>query len=102
MGNSQIVASKHYLQLRDEHFDRASSEVVDIPEGDQSSHVGTKTGLVAIQVASKTRETAKTGKPSKAKNPAKTNVLRGSADSFGSLREQLMGAEGLEPPTPSV
>lgn len=28
MGNSQIVASKHYLQLRDEHFDRASSEVV--------------------------------------------------------------------------
>ena len=41
-------------------------------------------------------------KPAKAKNPEKLKVLRGSADSFGSLREQLMGAEGLEPPTPSV
>ncbi len=102
MGNSQIVASKHYLQLRDAHFDRASSEVVVFPAGDQSSHVGTKTGLVAIQVASETREMEKTDKPSKTKNPVKANVLRGSADCFGSLREQLMGAEGLEPPTPSV
>lgn len=102
MGNSQIVASKHYLQLRDEHFDRASSEVVAIPEGDQASHVGTKTGSVAIQVASETREMVKTDKPSKAKNPVKTNVLRGSADDCAYLRPLIMGAEGLEPPTPSV
>ena len=27
IGNSQLVAAKHYLQLRDEHFDRTSSEV---------------------------------------------------------------------------
>ena len=73
-----------------------------LPEGDQSSHVGLKTGLVAIQVASEAREMVKTGKPTNKTNPVKTNFLRGSAASFGSLREQLMGAEGLEPPTPSV
>ena len=44
----------------------------------------------------------KTDQPSNAENPEKLTFLRGSADSFGSLREQLMGAEGLEPPTPSV
>ncbi len=27
MGNSQLVAARHYLQLRDEHFERASLEV---------------------------------------------------------------------------
>ena len=43
-----------------------------------------------------------TEKPIKAKNPAKLNVLRGSADSSAPLRERKMGAEGLEPPTPSV
>ena len=73
-----------------------------LPEGDQSSHVGPKTGLVDIQVASETREMEKTDKPSKRKNPVKTNVLRGSADDFDPLREQLMGAEGLEPFPPNM
>ena len=98
MGNSQIVASKHYLQLRDAHFDRASSEVVVFPAGDQSSHVGTKTGLVAIQVASETREMVKTEATVK-KNPAKLNVLRGSADGFASLPDQRITRPGLEPGT---
>jgi len=93
MGNSQLVAAKHYLQLRDEHFDRASTEV---------THPTTKTGLVAIQVASERRETMGTDKPTKAKNPVKTNVLRGSADVCAYLHPGTMGAEGLEPPTPSV
>ena len=44
----------------------------------------------------------RTEKPPKAKNPAKLNVLRGSAETFAPLRERGMGAEGLEPPTPSV
>ncbi len=68
-----------------------------LPEGDQSNHVGKKKGLVAHQVAHKTRELAETVKPSKTKNPVKTNVLRGSADGFTPLRERKMGAEGLEP-----
>ena len=44
----------------------------------------------------------KTGKPTNKTNPVKTNFLRGSAASFGSLREQLMGAEGLEPFPPNM
>ncbi len=102
MGNSQIVASKHYLQLRDEHFDRAATESVEVPKGDHQSHEGQKVESQGLRQGQKASELAETVKPAKAKNPAKTNVLRGSADSFGSLREQLMGAEGLEPPTPSV
>ena len=102
MGNSQIVASRHYLQLRDEHFDRASSEIVASSQGDHSDHVGTKTDSVGQIVGLPSCETTKPPDPVKAKNPEKLKVLRGSAGFFGSLREQLMGAEGLEPPTPSV
>ena len=80
---------KHYLQLRDEHFDRASSE---------AAHPTTETGTVAHN----TCELMETEKPIKAKNPEKLNVLRGSAYDFAPLRERGMGAEGLEPPTPSV
>jgi len=93
MGNSQLVAARHYLQLRDEHFDRASLEV---------THPTTKTEVLAPPVAPQTHETKTNAKPVKAKNPVKTNVLRGSADGFAPLRERGMGAEGLEPPTPSV
>lgn len=93
MGNSQLVAAKHYLQLRDEHFDRASAEV---------THPTTKVAVVAHEVAQKTSETARNDQPTKAKNPAKLNVLRGSSESFAPLRGVLVGAEGLEPPTPSV
>ncbi len=93
MGNSQLVAAKHYLQLRDEHFDKAASlstHPIEKPEGE-----GHRQGH-------NTSEMTETDKPLKAKNPEKTNVLRGSAGSFESVREQRMGAEGLEPPTPSV
>ena len=102
IGNSQLVASKHYLQLRDEHFDRASSEIVVSVQGEHLDHTGTKTSSVASQVASETREVTRTDKPVKRKNPAKTSVLRGSMDDCAHLRRVGMGAEGLEPPTPSV
>lgn len=78
MGNSQLVASKHYLQLTDEHFERAVS------------------GEVAYQVAYNSCKETRTEKPTKAKNPVKTNVLRGSADGFASVRDTGMGDEGLE------
>ena len=42
------------------------------------------------------------GKRRKKKDPEKLNVFRGPSDSFVPLRERKMGAEGLEPPTPSV
>ncbi len=87
--NSQLVAAKHYLQLRDEQFDRASVEV---------THPTTKT----LGEGHNACATEQTEKPTKAKNPEKLNVFRGSAAGFVPLRERKMGAEGLEPPTPSV
>ena len=93
MGNSQLVAARHYLQLTDEHFALASGH---------SSHPSTKNTKVAHQVAHDTRETVENEKPTKAKNHVKTNVLRGSLDGCAYLRRERMGDEGLEPPTPSV
>ena len=84
IGNSEAVARKHYLQVTDEHFERATTKKV--------AHI----------VAHKTREETKTGKPTKAKNPEKLNVFRGSDGAFASIRSVCMGDEGLEPPTPSV
>ena len=93
MGNSQLVAARHYLQLRDEHFERASLEV---------THPTSETPGEGHSQGHNASEPAETNKPNKAKNPAKLNVLRGPADSFEPLRGRKMGAEGLEPPTPSV
>ena len=101
IGNSQLVASKHYLQLRDEHFDRASSETVAVPQGERQDDTGTKTDSQGHSQGHKPCEVAKTDKPVKRKNPAKTSVLRGSTDDCAYLRRVGMGAEGLEPPTPS-
>jgi hypothetical protein len=83
-----VGASKHYLQLTHEHFNRASTK---------ATHPATKTEGPAPQAAPKNRET---GKPVKAKDPHKTNVLRGSSSEFVSLETAGMGRGGIEPPTP--
>jgi len=72
IGHSEKVARQHYLQTTDAHFEKAVQP--------------TPSNLVAIQVASETREMAITGKPSKAKSPENTNVFRDSADLFATLR----------------
>jgi len=113
MGNSQLVAAKHYLQLRDEHFDRASSEVVASAEpapsqnvesvqGEQPGHEGTESESLAPLAAPLACETTGTDELRKRKHPEKPKVFRGASDAFASLPHALMGAEGLEPPTPSV
>ncbi|MEY2724803.1 MAG: hypothetical protein RLZZ458_670, partial [Planctomycetota bacterium] len=46
LGNSQLVAARHYLQLRDEHFERAAAgnaEATD-PRTDPKTHEDGKTG----------------------------------------------------------
>lgn len=91
IGNSQLIASKHYLQLTDEHFEKASAKV---------THPTTKIDSVAPPVAPQRCELAETGKPAKAKSPTKTNVLRGSSSGFDCLPVELMGRGGIEPPTP--
>ena len=77
IGHSETVARKHYLQTTDAHFEKA----------------------VANPVALQLCESAGTEATVKKKNPAKLNVLRGSADSFASLRDQRITRPGLEPGT---
>ena len=83
IGHSETVAQKHYLQTTDAHFEKAV--IADASEP------------VAHQVAHKTREVGKTEEQAEKKNPAKLNVLRGSADGFASLRDQKITRPGLEP-----
>ena len=87
IGNSTLVASKHYLQLTDEHFNRAAAEV---------THPTTKTQSVAPQ----TCEMAETGETSQKKTPSKTLGFRGVSDEFASVQREPMGRGGIEPPTP--
>ena len=84
LGNSQLVAAKHYLQLRDEHFQRAAD--------------GAESPPVDILVDTQACETGKTGAKPKNKTREKTSVFRGSADLFASLRLAGMGDTGLESP----
>jgi len=86
LGNSQLVAAKHYLQLRDEHFERAAAGPTDGPK------TGPQTGPQVS--AGKTTE----AKP-KRKTRENTGVFRGSADLFASVRTEGMGPTGLEPVT---
>ena len=100
IGHSEAVAQKHYLQTTDAHFEKAvflkSEGLVASSNHETDSE---PRDLVAIQVASETREMVKTGKPTKKTNPAKLNVLRGSADVFASLPIQRITRPGLEPGT---
>lgn len=69
MGNSQLVAATHYLQLTDAPFEKATSE---------ATHPTTKLGSVAHQ----TCEMAGTGEPLKSRNPGNVNVLRMASRAF--------------------
>ncbi len=104
MGNSQLVAAKHYLQLRDSHFERAAAPrpqpVIEVNATVQAD--ATDDEFLAPPAAPLRCEATGNGETMKQQNPAKLNVLRGSADDFAPLRDALVGAEGLEPPTPSV
>ncbi len=86
MGNSQLVAAKHYLQLRDEHFERAAGKTDSVPP------------QVPPQVPPNTSADEGRPKNPKRQNPEKHGIFRGSADVFASLPNLRMGDTGLEPP----
>ena len=92
IGHSEKVAQRHYLQTTDAHFEKAviskDADSVASLEPETSSE---PSDLVAIQVASETREMVKTGEPAKEQTPVKLNVLRGSARTFG-LNSYPVGA----------
>jgi integrase len=88
LGNSQLVAAKHYLQLRDEHFQRAAD--------------GAQAPPVAPPVAPQACETGKNGPKPKRETHEKTSVFRRSAEIFAGLRPARLGDTGLEPVTPTM
>ncbi len=88
IGNSQTVAQKHYLQITDEHFDRAAR-----CEALQNA-------LQSVQESPCTDENAIDDE--RAETPANTGVfVTIQSDSYLDKMAGL-GAEGLEPPTLSV
>jgi len=86
LGNSQLVAARHYLQTTDEHYVRAIEEK-------------RETGSVATQVDQKTREQGRTGENPKSTTRENSNVFRGSARVVSLLPEAKVVPTGLEPVT---
>ena len=84
MGNSQLVAAKHYLQVTDQHFSAA------------------KRFRVGHEVGQKASESTRTEGPPTQKAQRKSSDFRGPADEFSVLQSAGVGDEGLEPPTFSV
>ena len=83
IGNSQLVAKRHYLQVTDEHFDLATA-----PRAAYALHEGAKQCEIVRGTNSSAHE-----KPRK---------MRGDAESCEALREAPVGVTGLEPVTSSV
>ncbi len=99
IGHSEKVARQHYLQTTDAHFEKAViSKPAELVASSEAETVAEPSDLVAIQVASETREMVKTDKPVKAQTPVKTNVLRGSADVFANTSYPV----GTRTPTDSA
>ena len=102
IGHSVKVQNDNYAQVDDHHFEqfnvKARAQQVQAAAGAETAvQTGNAKKLVAIQVATEATEMGKTDKPTKAKNPTKTNVLRGSASHLGSLRTLQVPEAGVEP-----
>ena len=80
IGNSQLVAARHYPQVTDDHFGEATRS----------------------QVGQKASETTRNGEPLPDETDEETHVFLGSADDFAELQAVEMGDTGLEPVTLSV
>ncbi len=83
VGHSVKVQNDNYAQVDDHHFEQFNAK--------------SKMNPVAIQVASEAPELTKTNKPTKAKNPEKLNVFRGSAGQLPRVRFDQVPEAGVEP-----
>ncbi|NOS99424.1 MAG: site-specific integrase [Phycisphaerales bacterium] len=100
IGNSQAVAAKHYLQVTDEHFERAAMSAPggdDAIEADESKAVQNP----VQQTAERCRKAAH-GDCAEADESAFCDTPRGFATACGTAGIGGMGGEGLEPPTSCV
>ena len=84
IGNSQLVAAKHYLQVTDDHFRAAA---------------GSKVGH---RVGQKASETTRNDDPPTQETREESSDFRGSADDFVDMQPTVMGDTGLEPVTSTV
>jgi len=86
IGNTQSVAIKHYLQVTDEHFTKATQKVVRNP----------------VPYAAAEPSTGSHGKRWDIEKPPKNGSLRPGAKRCNSLQTKEMGVTGLEPVTSSL
>lgn len=85
LGHSPLIASTHYLQTRDAHFDLAAG----VASG----------GEAAANPATHTRPDAHNVEPGNAKNPDKAGVLVECGIASDAVESGTMGLTGLEPVT---
>ncbi len=85
LGNSRVVARRHYLQVTDEHFAKAAA-------GESAAQNPAQQGA----------ESARTGPQFDTLINAKRPVLPGVATQCQPMQGGGMGGTGLEPATPSV
>ncbi|MBI2478597.1 MAG: site-specific integrase [Planctomycetia bacterium] len=90
MGNSQLIAQKHYLQVTDAHFEAASMTDKTPPAtgAQNAQHSAVEMGGNGAN----SPEWQNQKNPKTPGKPSKTLVFQGAS----------VGDEGLEPPTPSV
>ncbi len=89
MGNSAAIANRHYLQVTDNHFDLALREP-------------NKVQPVATLVATHQPKRRRMGPLLRRTVNEKSREIRGHSSGYVVVPLRQMGAEGLEPPTPSV
>ena len=89
IGNSKLVARKHYFQLRDEHFAQAAG----LDElGEQAAH----------NAAQYTAESSGIEREVVGAGMEKTAEMQGDSARYDATRKAVMGGKGLEPLTFAV
>ncbi|MFM8579042.1 MAG: tyrosine-type recombinase/integrase [Planctomycetaceae bacterium] len=94
LGHSPMIAATHYLQTREHHFE-------DVVNGGGNGQLGGTKKSVHICVQSKAAATS-SDSHKVPKRGRKHVIVRNAANHGSPLLTNLMGEEGLEPPTPSV
>ena len=95
IGNSQPIAAKHYLQVTDEHFDRAIAG-----DGSAPKKAAGKAAQNPAQQPHAAGRTASHDEARKTRNPAICGAFQGTAAGRDDPRICLVPPAGLEPARP--
>jgi integrase len=97
IGNSQPVAAKHYLQVTDDHFERAANGTREA--GELNGQAVSSALQNALQQAHALPRTASHDRKAPRGNGAKNASMRNNATPCESTGPRTVGQRGLEPPT---